>query len=132
MLTEAEIAGMRETATAALPDRCSVTRSSPTGSLNTSTAVWTPTAATTIYVGSCRVRPPDAEDLEVLFGDTEITKQRFVVTFPYDCPALHVDDVVTVTDSSDGLIVNRPFRVTGHASGSWQIDRRAALEAVEE
>lgn len=132
MLTAAEIAGMQQTVSAALPDVGTVTRDAAGGTLDPITGEWTPASPTTVYNGPCRLRPPDAEDIEVLFGDTQVTKQRFVGTFPHNAAAFKVGDVLTVTASSDPHIAHRTFRVTGHSAGSWHLGRRVAFETVED
>lgn len=131
MLTSAELTGMRATSAAALPDTCTITRPSETGSLNTSTGVWTPSAASTIFTGACRVRPVTSADQTVVFGEDQVTKQRYVGTFPHSVPALEIDDIVAVSSSSDTGIMARTFRVVVISSGSWHIDRRVGLEVVE-
>lgn len=132
MLTDAELAGLRETSQAALPDTLTVVRpAAPNdGTLNESTGEWTPTATTTIWTGKGRVRPPTTEEMAVLFGETELAKQRYVATLPYDVPEIKVDDVLTVTEGSDPRIAGLAFRVTLVSSGSWLIDRRLALETA--
>jgi hypothetical protein len=131
VLTADEIAGMRETVESAQPDTCTITRPVAGGSLDPWTAVWTPFAATAIYTGVCRVRTPTSEEVEELFGDREIVKQRLIGTFPHDVPHLEVSDVVVLTETGDPEHADRPYRVTGFSSGSWLLGRRVALEAVE-
>lgn len=133
MLTDAELAAMRETSESAMPDACTVVRpaAAGAGTIDPVTGVFTPTTGTTIFTGACRMRPPSSEEVEVLHGDIEVVKQRFTTTFPFDIAQLHVGDVVTFTDSSDPRFAGRSYKITGYASGSFHIDRRVALEAVE-
>lgn len=131
MLTDAELAGLRSTSESALPDTCTINRPATGGTLNTATGQWTPSSATEIYDGACRIRPVTSADQSVVFGDEQITRQRYVGTFPHDITRLRIDDVVTVTDSSDPDIDQRTFRVVVVSSGSFHIDRRAGLEVVE-
>src|SRR5690606_16067671 len=58
MLTDDELDSMRETSVSALPDECVITRTGEGGTLDPDTGIWAPAAATTVYSGACRVRPP--------------------------------------------------------------------------
>jgi hypothetical protein len=131
MLEPSEIAAMRETSERAMPDTCTITRAAATGALDTVTGEWDPDAASTVYTGVGRVRPPTANMAEVVFGDRQVTRQRYVGTFPYDAAQILIDDIVTVTASSDDQISGRSFRVATVSSGSFLIDRRVGLEVVE-
>lgn len=122
---------MRATSLSALPDTGTITRSAQSGALDTVTGVWTPSAATEIYSGAMRVRPPTATELSLLFGDTQVTEQRFVATLPHDAAVPAIDDQLTVTVSSDDDILGRHFRVTVVSAGSFHIDRRCGLEVVQ-
>ena len=131
MLTDAEITSMREVSTSALPDTGTITRPASGGSLNVTTGVWTPSSATTVYTGAMRLRAPTATEMTALFGDEDVTKQRYILTLPHDAAIPAVDDRVSVTTSSDDDIDTRSFRVSVVSLGSWQIDRRCGLELVE-
>lgn len=133
MLTDAELAGMRDTSQAALPDNVRIERPAPPGDgdLDPDTGVWTQADPDLIWQGKGRVRPPTAEDIEVLFGDEQVTKLRFIGTFPFNIPVVEVEDVVIVTSSSDPHVTGRTFKVTSVSGGSWLIDRRVALEVAE-
>lgn len=130
MLSDCELDSMRATAATAMPDTATITRSAASGTLNESTGVWTPAATTTIYTGRCRVRPVTSADQDVVFGDTQITKQRYLGSFPHTVSP-QIDDVVTVTSSSDPTIDTRSFKVVVVSSSSWLIDRKVGLEVVE-
>lgn len=133
MLTQAEIDAMRDHTELAMPDTVSITRPAARtgGSLNPSTGLFTPAAATTVYTGKGRVRPITVYPTEVVFGDEHVAKQRYVGTFPWDAGTLQIDDRVAVTVSSDSTISGRTFRVMAVAGGSFLIDRRVQMEAVE-
>lgn len=131
MISAAELADMRATALAALPDTCIINRPSTGGTVTAGTGDWTPNLPTPIYNGACRLRPPDAAEIRVLAGDEQVTRERFILTIAHDAGAVAVDDTVTVTASSDPLMLVRPFRVTGHLSSSWLIARRIVVEATE-
>jgi len=131
MLTDAELAGMRATSTAALPDTCAVTRPAEDGTLDPITGEWVPNPPTTVYAGACRGRPPTTTELEILFGGTQSTVQRLVVTFPHDIAPVLIDDTVKITVSSDPQLLTRAWRVVAVNTGSWHIDRRVACEVIE-
>jgi len=131
MLTDAELAGMRATSAGALPDTCSIERAAadpPT--FNHTTGSYDLAAPTVVYDGPCRLRAPTAAQLEVIFGDSDTTRQRFVLTLPADVPDIQLGDVAFVTSSSDPHIGRRAFRVSAVPSGSWLIDRRVGVEVI--
>ena len=119
---------MREASASAMPDTGTITRGSSGGTLNATTGVWTPGAATTIYTGAMRLRAPTATETTALFGDEDVTKQRYVLTLPHDAPLPSIDDRVSVTVSADDEIDGLSFRIVSVSLGSWQIDRRCGLE----
>ena len=131
MLTVGEITAMQEAATAALPDTITITRDPGTGSLNTETGAWTPDPPSTIYSGVGRVRTPTAEEIQVIFGDRQVTETSYVVTIPADAGDVQIGDIVTVSASDDPHIDLRSFRVVRTPAGSWLINRRLGAETVE-
>lgn len=130
MISASDLAGLRATSLAALPDTCTIARKALTGTTD-ATGSYTPDAPTSIYSGVCRLRPPDTAEIRVLAGDEQVTRQRYVLTIAHDAAEVLVDDIVSVTVSSDAVMLARPFRVIGRASGSWLIDRRLIVEATE-
>jgi hypothetical protein len=132
MLTTAEITAMRATSEEAMPDTGTIARPSTSTVFNPTTGVTTPGTPTVIYTGAMRVRPPGSlAELTRLFGDTEITENRYMVTVPASVDDAQVGDIVTVTDGVDPQIVGKALRVTVVPYGSWQIDRRLGAEIVE-
>ena len=131
MLTDLELDSMRATSTSALPDTGTVTRSAEGGTLNPTTGIWTPAASTTIYTGAMRVRPPTANEMSVLFGDEQVTRQRFVATLPHDAAQVLPGDRLTLSTSSDDQVGVRQFEVKMSSGGSFHVDRRLALEVIE-
>jgi hypothetical protein len=143
VLTQAEIDGMRLTSASALPDTCTVTRSSdqpPT--LDPDTLDSDPVPAETIYTGACRVRPRANEEQDAQVGDLHETLGPYVGTLPADPDHdgvtagdpndVRVDDYLVITASSDPSMVGRPFQVRHVGWSSWQIDRRIGLEDREQ
>jgi hypothetical protein len=130
MLADLELAEMRAHSTRALPDMVTISR--PLGATLAENYVLVPTGPTTVYVGAGRVRPPNARETSVIFGDTTATATRYVLTVPYDTAAIELGDVVTVDVGSDPEIDSMWFRVVRNAVGSWLIDRRVGLETIDE
>lgn len=130
MLTDDELAGMATCSAAALPDVGTITRPAG-GTLNTSTGVHTPAAGSVAYQGAMRVRPPTPAEIDILFGDREVTKQRYVGTLPRTAVGVRVDDRLVVTSGSDPQLLGRSMRVTTVSTGSFHIDRRIGLEVTE-
>lgn len=132
MLTASELAGMRATSTAAMPDTVAITRPADGGTLNPTTGAWTPAAATPIYTGPGRVRPPSsATEMERIFGDLERTVQRYIGVIPWDADVPERNDRLEVTAGTDPDIGGRSFRVVAVAFGANHIDRQLGLEEVE-
>lgn len=122
---------MRETSELAMPDTLLITRPVSTGSLDPVTGIWTPDPPVTVHDGPGRIRPPSPQEIEVLFGGEEVTKQRYVGTVPWDSGPFEVDDHVVITAGSDPGVADVSLRVVTVSVGSWLIDRRLGLETVE-
>lgn len=131
MLNELELDAMRECSLSALPDTGVIVRPAAGGTLNTTTGVHTPAAAAAVYAGVMRVRPPTPTEVEVIFGDREVTKQRYVATLPHDVDPVAIDDRLHLLTSSDDRLVDRWLRVVTVSTGSFSIDRRLGLEVAE-
>jgi hypothetical protein len=128
VLTAAELAGMRETATAALAATCTISRAAGEPVLNPATSQYDVTPAETVYVGPCRVRTLNTQDMAVLVGDLHETLSRYIATLPHTATGIEVDDFLTVTAGTDPDLIGRPLRVTDVRWSEWQIDRRVVLE----
>ena len=132
MLTTSELDGMRATSRSALPDTVLITEPSEGGTLDPVTGVFTPNAAAEVYAGPGRVRvPSSATEMERIFGDREVTVQRYIGVLPWDAVNIDRDHRLAVTDGTDPDIERRSFRVVAVASGSNHIDRLLGLEEVE-
>ena len=124
------VPGLRREAESLMVDTAIVTRSGAL-TLNTSTGVLAPAAATTIYTGLCRLRQPSAEETEILFGDTQETRSRFIACFKYTVTAVAVDDVVTFTVSDDPDVLARSFRILSTPASTFVLYKGYPCEAVE-
>lgn len=150
MLTEAEIAGMRQTTASALPDWCEVTRGTGEWVLDPVTLVTEPDEdAVVVYAGPCRVRPQGAQEQEVQVGDLHETTAPYVGTLPAtvadailyapsgltvegDPNDVVVDDYLTVTVSTDPSMTGRSFQLAHVGWSTWQLDRRIGLRDREQ
>ena len=131
MIEAAELEAMRATSQTAMPDTCTIVRLDyPSATLNTSTGLYEPGAPTTVYAGSCRIRPAGGTNQVSEHGDTPTTVTGYVVTVPHDAGPFAIGDIVSVGASDDPNIADRSFRVTDSPAGSWQIDQRLACEEV--
>ena len=132
MLTTSELDGMRATSKAALPDTVLITEPADGGTLDPATGTWTPNAPTTIYDGPGRVRvPSSATEMERIFGDREVTVQRYIAVLPWDATGVARGHRLAVTAGTDPDITSTSFRVVAVAVGSNHIDRLLGCEEVE-
>lgn len=86
---------------------------------------------TVVYTGPGYVRVPDSYELDIIHGDVQRTKQRFICTIP-DLAAGEMpqhDDLLTMQTGPDAL-VGVPFRVVEVTGGSMNIGYRVSLERV--
>jgi hypothetical protein len=102
------------------------------GVIDTSSNVWTPTAATVIYAGPCLLRAFTWEGTSTESGDQDVRLRRVRAKFPVDTD-IAKDDVVTPSASTyDPSLVGVGFRVTDAFRDGWQICRVAILEEITE
>ena len=116
MITADELAGMRETSESAMPDTVLIQRP--------------PAPGTTIYNGRGRLRSPGATQIEVVFGDAQTTRERFILTVPHNAGDIKIGDIATVPDGTAPQIGPRAFRVVAVQGGSHLIDRRIGVEVI--
>jgi hypothetical protein len=123
-----ELAAMRATVSAALPDSCTIgARGEPT--FDTTTGTYTEGAVVAVYTGPCRVRVSGMRgDLVVQAGDEPVTLRTYDATLPWDATGVAVDHILTVTASADPELVGRSMRVRDVQYGSWDLGRRLTLE----
>lgn len=130
MLTEDELASMRETVSSALPDTATVTRVATGRTFNATTGAYTAGTVETVWSGNCRVRPQQAAERQTIIGDAHATLHRYIGTVDFDADGLAVDDFLTVDTSTDDHMVGRWFRILEIRDGSWNLGRRLLLEDV--
>lgn len=114
-------------------DTGSITRpGAAPGTIAPVTGVFTPSPATVVYSGPCRVRKPTtALEHEIVFGDTNVTVSRYVVSLPYDAPLIAIDDVFKLTVTADAEILNVPMRVAVVVGKSVLMYRQIGVEVIE-
>lgn len=127
MINDVELAAMRETSETAMPETCTVTRAGA-ADIDPVTGVHSGTP-TTIFSGACRIRQfSNSQDAVVMVGDLDETLARYVLTVPASATGVAVDDVVTVSSTTDADLDGRTFYVSHIPKQSWLTDRRLMIE----
>lgn len=122
----------RRAMTSVLIDACTVTRASTSPPVyDPVTMQYTPAAPTAVFTGACWVRPAQAGANVVEAGDEPVTLRTFLVSLPWDCPTVEVDDMLTVTASLDPRLVGRPLRVVAVAYSTAHVRRQITVEDVD-
>lgn len=122
---------LRSEAESLMVDTAMITRPGGEPTFDPSTGELTPAAGTTIYEGPCRLRQPTASEAELLFGDEQLTRSRFVACFPHDVTGVQIGDVVTVTESDDPDVLLRSFRVASIPLATFTLYKGFPVEVVE-
>lgn len=128
MLNADELAGMRATVTAALPDTVTITRTTADGAYNPGTLLHAAPTVATQYTGAARVRPISVSPRQVVTGDAIEQLGQYVATLPYTATGIEVEDRLKVTASDDAGMVNQEFRIVEVQLGSWELGRRLILD----
>lgn len=131
MLNASELAGMRATSQSALPDEIEITEPATSTTYDPTTHTETPGEAAVVYRGRGRVRTPRATDMERIFGDREVTVQRYVCVIPWDVAGVRRDCRVRILSGSDPDVTNRTWRVVSVSGGANFIDRTLGIEEVD-
>lgn len=115
----------------AQPDTVLVTRSAG-HTIDPNTGNSTPNPPTVVYNGPAHVRVPDSYELDILFGDSERTRQRFICQLVDDLDAEQIPqhDDVLVMQTGPTAHIGQPFRIVAVTGGSYSLAYRIALEAV--
>lgn len=88
-----------------------------------------PAAAGLVYLGPCRVRVAgDQNEGRIVFGERLVTTVRNAVWFPWDAPAIEVDDIITVTSCSDPGLEGRAMRVLSVGAKSHPHFREVSVQ----
>jgi hypothetical protein len=130
MTLDAAIARFRQRQADLFRDEATVDRPAGTGSLNTTTGDWTPSASSEVYSGPCLIRAFVWEGTDVEVGGTEVRLRRIRAKFPVDTDIQVHDMIVPTTSTYDESMVGVSFRVTDAFRDGWQIARVCIAEEV--
>lgn len=85
-----------------------------------------------VLTSPARLRQPASlVESSVLFGEEDVTKQRFIVDFPYTVTGVRLGDVVTFPEEDDPEATGRAFRVIGLSIRDHMVTRSVGVELVE-
>lgn len=96
MSVNSAIPMLRAFADSLMQDTVVITRPVEGGTLDPDTGIFIPIPATTVYTGPCRVHFPTPSEQSAIFGETEVTRTRAVISLPWDAPEIEVDDIAIV------------------------------------
>lgn len=122
-----DVGWARQMARETMRDTCTITRGSTRGAFDPDTLTYATVAGTVVYQGRCRVdrgfagSDVDAASLEALVA-------RPVVVIPWDAAVIEPGDTVTVTETDDVQLVDRPLEVTGIPFSSVAVERKLLTE----
>lgn len=83
--------------------------------------------STDVYDGACMVRPTAGAARVVEFGGAAVALRTYDVTLPADT-AVQVEDIVTVTASTDPGLIDQVMHVLDVAFDERQLNRRIVAE----
>lgn len=121
----------RASALSLMVDTATVVRPGGEPTFDPETGTLTPSAGSTVYVGPCRLRQPSPSEAEVIFGDEQLTRTRFMVDLPHDTAGIAVGDVLTFTASTDPDVTGRRFQVMGVPLSTLTVHKSYPVEVVE-
>lgn len=115
-------------------DEATVSRPTPNdaGVINTSSNVWTPTAATVIYTGPCLLRAFTWQGTSDESADQYVRVRGLVAKFPVDTDIRRDDTIVASVSTYDVSLIGIGFRVTDAFRDGWQIVRKIICEEITE
>ena len=88
-------------------------------------------SATTIYEGPVWMRMPTVLESEVLFGEEQVSRTRYLAVFPYDVTGVRAGDVITLTETEDPDAEGREFRVLSVPTRTYYDSKRFPCEVVQ-
>jgi hypothetical protein len=103
----------------------------PTGfAFNPGTGLSEETSTTVVSETPARLRQPTAVEANVMFGEQDVTRVRFIVDFPWTVTGVQIGDVVTFTDSDDPEMIGAAVKVVGMSMRNHQVTRSYGCEVV--
>jgi Family of unknown function (DUF6093) len=115
---------------ALMVDVCTISRPSTRSSWDPVTGTYVERPATVVYTGPCLVKPGARASGDVNEGAREVTTSRYEVALSSSTSAapVEVGDLLTVTVSTDGWLVDRPLLVLAVGLGSACTARWVSVE----
>lgn len=113
----------RPVATATMTASCSIARPAA-GAYNAATLQYAANTDTAIYSGPCRIQQRTSAEATGDVAGQIVTTRSYLVAIEHDAGQVLVDDIVTLTDAVDALLIGRKLRVTDvqYGSNQWQRD----------
>jgi hypothetical protein len=132
MLTDTELASMRTVSEQLMTSACTIRRKSGDDVFNPDTGELEPAETTTIYTGSCHIRPSNLNERVVEFGGRAVSLRVYNVILPVAAApaAVAVGDELEVTTSADPDLLGLKFNVLDAPGDSRVIARRLIVEEV--
>ena len=121
---------LRSSAESLMVDTVTVTRPGA-DTFNPATGLLTAAAGTTIYEGPGRLRLPTAQESDVMFGEEQLTRYRFVACLPHDTTGVQIGDVLTITKSGDPDVVQRSYTITAVHLSTFTMYKAYGCEVLE-
>lgn len=108
-LTPSELAGLRLDQEAELDALCTIWRTTDPGTINTTTAIYSSPATTTVFTDEpCSMVPIVARrDRFDVYGEQQIYQNQYRVLLRWDAFGIHVGDLIRVTTAEDADLTPR-------------------------
>lgn len=124
----------------ALPDLRAAAESTMTSTANVTrdgglvfdpgTGLSTPTTTTVVAGSPARLRQPTAVEANVMFGEEDVTKMRFIVDMPHTVTGVQIGDVITFSEADDPEMLAHEFRVVALSMRDHLVTRSYGCEVV--
>jgi hypothetical protein len=129
LIPDGVIGAMRATTEATMRDRCVITRTSTaTRTFNPSTGDYTDPAPTVVYEGPCRLRHEGAGRGSTESAGAYVALRQYGATLPHTANGVREGDVLTLTVTDDGFLLDRPLYVLAVLGAAENVHRRLVLE----
>lgn len=83
---------------------------------------------TTVYTGKARITTYEAFETQANLPGVSLTVQRYAVHLPVSAGKVEVDDVITVLDAPNPLLIGNRYRVTGPHEKDDQTAQRVLVD----
>lgn len=109
-----------------LTDTCTITTPGPGPVFDPDAGTYTDAAGDTVYTGACRLIAGGSRTSDV--GDAQVPFGSYDVRLPWETTGVEVDQILTVTASTDPMLVGQALRVTSVHAGTDNAYRRVICE----